>query len=144
MIPKWLLFLICLAFPILGRTQSEYLGEWKLVSMIYQQKAMALPNPDLNLRFTFYSNGLERLYWDRGSSDFCESFATYQIRQGVLRSEVISVNPLNAVDCEMDPDMQLGTKTMTRIKRSFEELQLFFQLGDEDLIYVFHRWSDPR
>ena len=98
---------------------------------------MPLPNPDLNLRFTFFDAGTERLYWDRGGPEFCERFAHYKIQGSILQQEIYAINPGNAAECAKDPDMQLGKKTATKMSFSSNELFLFFQLGEEELIYVF-------
>lgn len=111
--------------------------EWKLSSMIYRGENIGLPNPELNLSFTFYQNGEGKLRWDRGNPmEFCERWASWEVQDGLLIEEVIKVHPDNAAECAKDPDMQLGRKTKTPIQFGPNEIQLFFPLGEEELIYV--------
>jgi hypothetical protein len=119
--------------------RDSLIGEWKLQRMVHQGQPIPLPNPDLNLRFTFSTGGIERLYWDRGGSEFCERFAHYQLENSFLQQEVYAINPANAAECAKDPDMQMGKKTKTKMKLSGKELYLYFQLGEEELIYVLGR-----
>ncbi|MEZ0391766.1 MAG: hypothetical protein ACAH59_06095 [Pseudobdellovibrionaceae bacterium] len=111
-------------------------GEWQLAGLIYKGSEIQLPSPELNLRWSFYPNGTERLYWDRGTEAFCESFANYQLKNGFLESETFALNPQNDPSCAKDPDMQLGRKTKTKIEIQESKILLHLQLGDEELIYV--------
>ncbi len=61
-------------------------GEWKFTEMIYKGQRMARPNPELNLRWTFFSNGTERLYWDRENiPGFCERFSSFKVENNFLK-----------------------------------------------------------
>ncbi len=112
-------------------------GEWKFIEMIYKGQRMARPNPELNLRWTFFANGTERLYWDRENiPGFCERFSTFKVENNYLKEDVFAINPNNNSDCSKDPDMQLGPKGATFIEKVADEIWLHLQMGDEDLIYV--------
>jgi hypothetical protein len=111
-------------------------GTWKFSKIIYQNQPIPMPNPDLFLTWTFFLNGTDRLYWDRGTAEFCERFAHYKIVDGEFFEEIFAVNPRNASDCAQDPDMQLGRKTKNKIQVLETEIRLFFSLGDEEVTYV--------
>lgn len=118
------------------------MGQWKFKEMIYKGQSVPLPNPDLNLNWTFFKNGTERLYWDRGTEAFCERFSYYSFEGDSLLEEPFFLNPRNASDCSKDPDMQIGKKTKIKINVSKNELHFYFQLGEEELIYVLKPVSD--
>lgn len=117
-------------------SHASLVGEWRLMAMMSKGQDLPLPNPDLYLSWTFFKNGTERLYWDRGGTEFCERFARFSIDSGFLIEKTFALNPKNAVDCAKDPDMQLGKETRTKIEASQEEVKLYFQLGDDELIYI--------
>lgn len=118
--------------------QSQFLsGEWRLAGMIYRGNEIPPLNPNLNLRWMFFSNGSERLYWDRkGETGFCERFAHYEIKNGKIFEKVFAVNPLNSPECAQDPDMQVGRQTFTDIEIQKQQILLHLQMGDEELIYI--------
>jgi hypothetical protein len=128
--------LLSLLLPAQAYENKDILGHWKFSEMIYRGQRVPLPNPDLNLNWTFFKNGTERLYWDRATPDFCERFSYYNFVDSDLMLETFFLNPRNASDCSKDPDMQLGKKTKIKIEVLKEELHFFFQLGEEELIYV--------
>lgn len=134
--------LICSLIMLLGLSAAaaekkpQWIGEWKLSAMIYRGQSIPLPNPDLYLSWSFFPNGTERLYWDRGGAEFCERFAHYSISNDYLQESTFAINPQNAMDCAQDPDMQVGRETKTQIQVLPGELRLKFQMGEEDLIYV--------
>ena len=112
-------------------------GEWKLTAMIYRGATIPPLNPNLNLRWTFFANGSNRLYWDRtNETGFCESFANYTLHDGQIFAKVFAVNPLNRQDCAKDPDMQVGRETSNKIEIQKQQILLHLQLGDEELIYI--------
>jgi len=112
-------------------------GEWVLTGMIYRGAEIPPLNPNLNLRWSFFSNGTERLYWDRkGEKGFCERFANYQITDTQIHEEVFAVNPLNSPECAKDPDMQVGRRTSSKIEIQEQKILLYLQMGDEELVYV--------
>jgi hypothetical protein len=119
---------------------QQIIGDWKFSSLIYQGQPQPMPNPDLNLRWEFFENGTVRLYWDRKNvTGFCERFAHYTFEKNSLRQIVFAVNPQNADECGKDPDMQVGRDTTNRMEISGRDIHLYFQMGDEDLIYVLER-----
>jgi hypothetical protein len=127
--------LLLLCSPVFAQTSLS--GEWKLTEMIYRGERVPPLNPKLNLFWTFFENGTERLYWDRrGENGFCERFAHFEITNNKLHEAVFAVNPLNSLDCAQDPDMQVGRQTSNVIEINNNEILLHLQLADEELIYV--------
>ena len=130
-----LVFFLAL-LPTFAFSSDRIFGHWKFTEMIYRGQKVPLPNPDLNLTWTFFKNGTERLYWDRGTADFCEKFSYFEVEENYLIEDPIFLNPRNAADCSKDPDMQLGKKSKIKMEILDEELHFYFQLGEEELIYV--------
>ena len=131
--------LAVLLFPVLVVAEAPPFlrGEWMLSGLIYRGQEIPPLNPKLNLRWTFYENGTERLFWNRtGEQGFCERFANYRIQDGHLHETVFAVNPLNGHECIQDPDMQVGRQTATRIEFNNKNIHLHLQLGDEVIIYI--------
>ena len=141
---KAALFFFALTLHCLSEASlPEIVGDWKLISMLHQGQPIPLPNPDLNLHLTFFANGTERLYWDRGTPLFCEGFAHYQYDGGYLKQAVFAVNPKNSPDCTRDVDLQLGRSTQTKLDFAGKNLRLAMPMGDEELIYVFQQGMGP-
>lgn len=115
------------------------LGEWKYEELIYQGQRIQRPDPNLNLTWTFFSNGTERLFWNRGGKDFCERFASFKFEAGILFENSFAVNPGNASECNKDPDMQTGRQTQSKLNITDTELLLHVPLGDEEIIYVLKK-----
>jgi len=132
-----------MAMLILLAHQSTFaeilLGEWKYEELIYRGNRIPRPDPNLNLTWTFYLNGTERLYWDRGDMSFCERFARFKYGFEILSEKVFAVNPDNASDCQKDPDMQMGRQTHTNLEVRDSEMLLHVPLGDEEIIYVLKK-----
>lgn len=138
---KWVVgFFIFLSFSV-SQAEPKLLGGWRLVQMIYRGKPIPLINPDLYLSWTFFKNRTERLYWDRGTPEFCERFAKFSVEAGKLHEETFALNPQNAADCAQDPDMQMGKSTDTKIQILDRSVQLVVPMGDEELIYVLRQIS---
>lgn len=114
-------------------------GEWKYEELIYQGHRIPRPDPNLNLTWTFYSNGTERLYWDRGGQDFCERFCRFKYEDGLLSENIFAINPDNAFECQKDTDMQAGRQTQSKLDIASTELLLHVPLGDEEIIYVLKK-----
>lgn len=122
---------------LLAQTTPQLHGEWRLSAMIYRGNEVPPLNPNLNLRWSFFENGTERLYWDRSDEDgFCERFANYEVSDGKLWEKVYAVNPMNNSTCNQDPDMHVGRETVTKIEIISQKILLHLSLGDEELIYV--------
>lgn len=114
-------------------------GEWKFEEMIYLNQRIPRSDPNLNLRWTFYQNGTERLYWDRGTADFCERFSHYEYSNNQLQTLVYALNPKNALKCKDDPDMQLGIAASILLETKDAEIWLHLLVGEETLIYVLKK-----
>lgn len=129
--------LIFLTLILLAQTSLALTGSWKFSEIIYNNQRMPRPSPDLNLVWTFFENGTERLYWDRGNTNiFCERFAFYFEKNQEIYEETFALNPKNAADCSKDPDMKVGHKTSNPISFHFNEIWLHLDLAGEELIYV--------
>jgi len=136
---RLVLFLVAWLLAEPGHADSPVVleGEWKLTGMIYHGHLIPPLNPNLNLRWTFFANGTDRLYWDRtGESGFCERFAHYTIQDNLLHEKVFAVNSRNNPDCAKDPDMQMDRKTANPVEFQQNQILLHLQMGDEELIYV--------
>jgi hypothetical protein len=132
-----LVWLLMLLFSSQGFSQTALTGEWRLTEMIYRGARVPPLNPKLNLSWTFFANGTDRLFWDRtGESGFCERFAHYKILNNKFHETVFAVNSLSQSDCAQDPDMQVGRQTSNVIEINNNEILLHLQLSDEELIYV--------
>lgn len=113
--------------------------------MIYEDHVLDLPNPDLQLTFSFFQNHSLRIYWDRKDpSVFCESMSNWTLKtdgSGIsqIQLDTFAVNPMNAADCSGDPDMTLGKKESVPIWIQDSSLMMTFRLGDQDLIYIFNK-----
>lgn len=130
-------FAVIATLPAYAQENRYLQGEWHLEGMIYRGHKVPPLNPNLNLRWNFFDNGTERLYWSRqGENGFCERFANYQVQDGYITEKVFSMNPANNPECAQDPDMQLGRETKTKIEIQIQQILLHLQLGDEELIYV--------
>lgn len=118
-------------------------GEWKYIAYIYQGQRAPLPNPNLDLRFTFDGSGLSKLKWTRANEDgFCERLAEYSIEEGnLLRQFVTWVNPDNHISCSSDTDMRLGSLSFTPFLIFENELQLRLEINGEPFFYVLKRIS---
>jgi hypothetical protein len=132
------IFLVVSVLLSIARADSADLYKtWKFTEMIYHGERIPRPNPELNLTWTFFSNGTSRLYWDRGDETiFCERFAHYTYVDSKLTETNFAVNPNNAYDCKKDPDMQLGSSATTPLTFSNGELHLHLDMSGEELIYV--------
>lgn len=132
-----MLSLLC-GGPVFAGTPLK--GVWKFSGVVYRGQEMPLPNPKLNMTWTFFENNTARLYWDReGEIGFCERFSTYQLVDNFLDESVFAVNPNNAFECARDLDMQVGRKTKTKIELQETRTLLFFQLGDEEIVYILKK-----
>ncbi|MBK9323541.1 MAG: hypothetical protein IPM97_11470 [Bdellovibrionaceae bacterium] len=125
-------------FPLLVTAGTRLSAEYKLTGHIYRGSVIPPFNPNLNLTWTFFENGTDRLYWDRkGEIGFCERFANYTIENEQITEVVFAANPNNSFECSKDPDMLVGRKTTTKFKIVEQQLLLYLQLGDEELVYIF-------
>lgn len=130
-------FCLFLIPQITWAAAESLVGTWKFTNLIYQNQIFPLPNPDLNLRWTFFQNGTERLYWDHGNVGvFCERWGFYSLQESILREEGFALNPKNSPDCGKDPDMQLPRITYTRLEWNNGKIHLYLKAGSEDLIYA--------
>jgi len=114
---KTFLWLAMVIMSMNAHAATTLHGEWKFSGLIYHGQVLPPPNPSLNLIWTFFSNGTERLYWDRrGENGFCERFATYNLDGGQISENIFAVNPANNESCSQDPDMQVGRETLNKIE----------------------------
>lgn len=116
-------------------------GIWIFNGYIYQGKRVDRPNPELIVRFDFATDLTSHLIWFReNEKGFCERRGVYEIRGEYLYQRITWVNSKNNGDCAQDSDMQLGRESETKFAQpDLSELQLFFQINDQPLIYILSR-----
>ncbi|NJL24387.1 MAG: hypothetical protein HC902_03895 [Calothrix sp. SM1_5_4] len=141
---KWLMPALCMSMAGAGLhadMTDDILGDWRYDGFIYEGKRYPHPNPDLVLTFTFYPNGTNRLNWVRKSQDVtCERKADYSLNpEGKLKQKVTWLNPRNHSSCSQDPDMQLGRETEDRIYIHDDEMGIYMDLNNSELIYLLKR-----
>lgn len=124
---------------ILGN--EDLIGQWRYDGFVYEGKRHPIPNPDLNLTFTFFPENRVRLFWNRNNEPgYCEREARYDLTDDKLYQKITWVNPNNAAECQKDPDMQMGTESVTPIRKvSPTELHLIFDLNGKEFDYILRR-----
>ncbi len=116
------------------------LGIWLFTSMIYHGQSVPPLNPALKISFQFEKNGISTLYYKRDDEvGFCERKANFSLNKNQLKQTVIWVNPENSGTCGVDPDMQMGHESLTQAEIINDKLNLKFQMGEDDLFYVWER-----
>jgi hypothetical protein len=124
-----------LAMPVVN--EADISGQWKFNHFIIDGQIYPAPNPDLDLRFTFFSNHSSTLSWHRQNEDgFCERRAFYLLQGDLLYQKTYWVNPKNQMDCSRDPDMQVDRETTNHFRTSGKQLFIDFDLSDKTLTYV--------
>ena len=119
---------------------QSILGIWFFTGMIYHGQPMPPLNPGLKIYFQFDELGIDTLYYRRdGEVGFCERKATYTFANNKLIQNVFWVNPKNAESCTQDPDMQMGRSSTMPAEIIENKFYLKFQVGDEDLSYVWEK-----
>lgn len=134
-------FLIILASgqTAFSKENSTLWGKWRFIGYIYGGSFQEPANPNLILTFEFLQDGTDVLHWHRlNENGFCERKGKYSYEREKLIDEVIWVNPNNSFECYRDPDMVLGKKQITPLRRQSDRLYMDLPLADETLTYV---WS---
>lgn len=113
-------------------------GQWKYSAYSYEGRRQPMPNPDLDLRFTFFADKTSTLKWSYANEEgFCERQGLYEIdNDGWLFQKVTWVNPGNHFSCSRDPDMQMGKESLTRVQIKEDELWLELELNGQPFIYI--------
>jgi hypothetical protein len=128
-----------------AKANPSIVGEWFYYKKIYRGVEMPEP-PEATLRlyFSFSENGESRLwYWHEGEKDWCERKGQYQWEDNVLKDKIVWVNPKNSSHCSRDPDMQNGGTSTAPLAVMGEDLWLTVNVGDETLIYIWKKTSNP-
>lgn len=126
----------------LPNPEQAILGTWKFVGHIYNGKIIPPMNDRLILTFQFFPDKTEILKWYRlGEDGFCERKAKYEYDGEHITEQITWLNPKNAYECAKDPDMMLGRKTTSILKRVGERLHLELPLGDDVLVYIWERYT---
>jgi hypothetical protein len=122
---------------------STIVGHWLYYKKIFRDIPMPEPpHAPLRLRFDFFPDGTNRLYWWReGQGDWCERMGKYRLEDGILEDKVTWVNPRNSAECARDPDMQLGRVTRTPVTFVDGDFHLHLHLGDDPLCMSGKRWK---
>jgi hypothetical protein len=119
---------------------NSIVGEWKFSEMILDGITYPMPNPDLDLRMTFFDDINSRLFWTRKNEiGFCERKALYFYQNEKLFQKVTWVNPNNDFECQKDKDMHLGRETINHVRIEENKLYLDLNLSDKILTYVMVR-----
>lgn len=137
-----MLFILTLFCGLSSPAQS-LTGMWKFSGYIYDGQIQPPLNPDLDLRFIFYSNGYSKLRWFRHHENgFCERKAIFKVEGSILHQKTIWLNPGNDRSCANDPEMRPRSETYTPFR--IEKNQLFLDLGldDKPFIYIFNFLPD--
>lgn len=115
-------------------------GKWQFKELIFEGERRPPFNPNLILTFEFFESGESILRWERSNEEgFCERRGRWSWDGVHLRDEVIWVNPENNRDCSMDPDMQLGRKTVSRAELVDGDIHLHLPVNESVLIYIFKK-----
>jgi hypothetical protein len=132
------LFMLVLLLNTQVFANTSLVGTWKFTAYIYNGQTLPIPNPDLDLRFVFYSNGYSRLRWFRlGEEGFCERKAKYEITNHVLHQKNIWINPNNDRSCAGDSEMRPNAETFTSFRVIDRLMYLELALDDKAFVYVF-------
>lgn len=120
--------------------KNVLVGRWKFVGYIYEGLFQPPANPNLVLTFEFIADGTDILRWYRiNEPGFCERKGSYSFDGSFLTDEVTWVNPGNAFECYRDPDMTLGKKEVTPLRRNANRLYMDLSLSDQTLTYVWEK-----
>lgn len=132
------IFFIAFALMAFPNLDPQLLGTWKYVAYEYENQVQPIPNPALDLRFSFNQNGIANLKWQyEGENTFCERKAVYEIQNdGWLYQKVIWLNPANHFSCSKDADMQMGSESLTRYRFKDSQLRLELELSGKAFIYI--------
>ncbi|HWU44565.1 MAG TPA: hypothetical protein VN132_14035 [Bdellovibrio sp.] len=122
---------------------TSIIATWIFSGLIYQGKPFPLPNPNLKIYFQFDDKGTDTLlYFRDGEQGHCRRSAQYTFATNQLTQTVTWIDPDNAEWCAQDPDMQMGAKSTTAAWFEDGHLHLQFQMGDQDIIYVWDKLVD--
>ncbi len=125
------------AVPALALSPADILGTWQYDGFLYAGHRYPNPNPDLELFFTFDTDGKSRLFWQRKNENvFCERVAEYRVFENRLTQKVIWVNPANAPECARDVDMQPGRESEIEVRIQGVDLVFLFDLDGKPFLYI--------
>lgn len=137
---RFILSLLLIGWVSLAQAQVsdiDLTGDWKFGHFILDDQTYPAPNPDLDLRFTFYPNHTVMLSWRRkNEAGFCERKAFYITQGNLLYQKVYWVNPKNQSECMRDSDMQMDRETTNPFRVKDKQLFIDFALSDKTLTYV--------
>ena len=124
---------------------NSIIGLWLFSSMLYNNSPLPIPNPDLIMTFEFSEDGTDTLFYKRkGETGSCSRKAFYQFENGHLYQRVYWVNPSNAIWCDSDTDMRIGTEgTNTASINAKGELQLDLMMGEEVVTLIWQKKNEP-
>jgi hypothetical protein len=124
----------------LSSEPRSVMGRWRHVGLIYDGTRMPPRDARLDLRYELYESQISRLAWTYDNwRTLCERFAYFEINSNQIVDEVIWVNPENRDECSLDPDMQLGKKSITPFLFEGENLLLEIPFGADSIYYEWER-----
>ncbi len=133
-------FFIAMFLMIPPNFDLNLVGSWRYIAYKYRGEVLPLPNPSLDLRFTFSENGISKLRWSYGEQELCEREAKYEIQsKGLIYQKIIWVNPNNHISCAQDTDMQLGYESFTGYEIEDDHLMFDLELAGESFIFIMKK-----
>lgn len=127
--------LILLSFNLLA--SDRLLGRWLYTGFVYEGQMYPPLDPDLNLYFDFYVDGVSTLHWTwKNSASFCSRQALYVRGENFIEQWVVWVNPQNSARCQSDPDMKINSRSQTKYFIKEDQLYLELSLDNKPLYYM--------
>jgi hypothetical protein len=119
---------------------DQIVGQWLYIGFDYQGEFHAPLDDNLELIFSFESNGIDDLSWHyKNSTGKCHRQGEYFIEDNILNDKIVWVDPENMNSCGVDPDMQMGRIARTPVQVQGDRLLMSLELSDQPLIYILQR-----
>jgi hypothetical protein len=120
--------------------KSPIFGKWKFFKMSIDGTEMPPRDQRMELTFTFDEEGVSTLYWSYDSgATFCERKGRYLFQDGFLVDEIYWANPKNKFDCAVDPDMQVGRRSTSKVDFSDDEFVLYIPFSSKEILYYWKK-----
>lgn len=117
---------------------SQLIGLWMYTGLIFHGQPAVKPSPELVIYYQFTNQTENTLFYFRqGDRGFCERKALYSATDRTISQKITEVNQSNSEVCSQDPDMQMGRLATTHFEIINDQLYLYLNLGDDELVYVW-------